>query len=132
MGMYKAVRRSYAVANATFMGVSLSTTPSEAFKTFNIVCIVIYLLMIATQFLSIKTPSWIANARGKKEADAHHKTYKKPEQPNNFMMTYGMVAMIAFIMLSWPTALALYYVIYSIITICKTLLIDAITHQEKK
>lgn len=130
IGMYNAVRRSYAVANAKFMGVSLDMTPKEAIAAACVVCIVIYVLMIITQFLSIKTPTWLAEYRGKQEADAHHKTYKKPQQNQNVFMTYGMLLMIAFIMLSWPTALSLYYVIYSLINICKTLVIDKLTHKD--
>ena len=129
IGMYNAVRRSAAVANATFMGVSLSQTPKEAFFNKDWLCIVIFVLMVVTQFLSIKTPQWVAEIRGKKEADAHHKTYKKPDQSQNIMMTYGMLIMISFIMLSWPTALSLYYVIYSIINIVKTLVIDKLSHK---
>lgn len=130
IGMYNAVRRSAAVANATFAGVSLSQTPKEAFLNKDWLCVVIFVLMVITQFLSIKTPQWVAEYRGKKEADAHHKSYKKPEQNQNIMMTYGMLVMISFIMLSWPTALSLYYVIYSIINIIKTLLIDKLSHKE--
>ena len=130
IGMYNAVRRSAAVANATFAGVSLSQTPKEAFVSKDWLCVVIFALMVITQFLSIKTPQWVAEYRGKKEADAHHKSYKKPEQNQNIMMTYGMLVMISFIMLSWPTALSLYYVIYSIINIIKTLLIDKLSHKQ--
>ena len=130
IGMYNAVRRSEAVANAAFMGVSLSQTPKEAFVNKDFVCVVIFILMVVFQFLSIKTPTWIAQARAKKEADSHHKSYKKPDQQQNIMMTYGMLAMISFVMLSWPTALSLYYVIYSIINIIKTLAIDKLSHKE--
>ena len=45
-------------------------------------------------------------------------------------MTYGMVAFIAVIMLSWPIALSLYYLIYSVINIAKTIIIDRLTHKE--
>lgn len=130
LGMYNAVRRSTAVINSTFLGVSLSTTPKEAFKAFNIVCIVIYVLMIGFQFLSIKCPQWIAEYRGKKEADKHHKSYQKPQQQQSVAMTYGMLLMIAFVMLGWPTALSLYYVIYSIVNILKTIIIDKMTHKD--
>jgi len=128
VGMYNAVRRSYAVANAEFLGAKLSTTPSEALKGKIWVCVVIFLLMVGFQFLSIKCGQWLAEYHGKKQADAHHKTYQKPQQ-QNAMMTYMMLAMIAFAMYSCPTALSLYYCIYSIINIVKTLAIDKITHK---
>ena len=128
IGMYNAVRRSYAVANATFVGAKLSMTPGEALKDKVWVCVVIFLMMIGFQFLSIKIGQWLAEYRGKKAADAHHKTYQKPQQ-QNAMMTYAMLAMIAFAMYSCPTALSLYYCIYSFINVIKTLVIDRITHK---
>jgi len=129
IGMYNAVRRSYAVANAEFMNVSLSQTPKEALANKAWVCIVIFVLMIGFQFISIKIGQWIAESRGKKEADKHHKSYQKPKD-QNAMMTYSMLAMVAFAMFSCPTALSLYYCIYSVINIVKTIAIDKITHKE--
>ena len=129
IGMFNAVRRSYAVANATFMGVSLSQSPSQALQNKAWICLVIFAAMVICQFISIKLPQILANARGKKEADKRHKTYQAPSNQQN-MMTYSMLAMIAFVMFSTPTALSLYYCISSIVTICKTLIIDKITHKE--
>ena len=128
IGMYNAVRRSYAVANATFMGANLALSPSEALREKTWVCIVIFVLMIVFQFLSIKISQWLAEYHGRKEAEAHHKTYQKPAQ-QNAMMTYGMLALIAFAMYSCPTALSLYYCIYSLINVIKTLVIDQLTHK---
>ena len=131
IGMYNAVRRSYAVANAEFMGAKLSMTPGEALKGKVWVCVVIFVLMIVCQLISIKIGQWLAEYRGKKAADAHHKSYEKPKQQNQ-MMTYAMLAMIAFAMYSCPTALSLYYCIYSVINVIKTLAIDQITHKGGK
>lgn len=129
IGMYNAVRRSYAVANAEFMNAKLSMTPAEALTNKVWVCLVIFVLMVVFQFVSTKVGQWIAEYRGKLDAEKHHKTYKKPEQ-QNAMMTYMMVAMVAFAMYSCPTALSLYYCIYSVINIIKTIVIDKITHKE--
>ena len=129
IGMYNAVRRSEAVSTATFLGASLSQTPSQAFNNKAWVCVVIYVMMIICQFISIKMPQWIAQYRGKKEADKHHKSYQAP-QNQGMMMTYSMLLMIAFVMLSWPTALSLYYCISSLVNIARTIIIDKITHKE--
>jgi YidC/Oxa1 family membrane protein insertase len=129
IGMYNAVRRSEAVANATFMGVSLSQSPREAIANKAWICLVIFVVMVIAQFVSIKIPQWLAEKHGKEEAEKHHKTYKKPEQPNQGM-TYGMLAMVAFAMFSIPTAVSLYYCISSIVNIAKTLVIDKMTHKE--
>jgi YidC/Oxa1 family membrane protein insertase len=129
IGMYNAVRRSSAVANAKFMNVSLSLSPAQAIQQKAWVCLVIFVLMIVFQVISMKIPQWLAQYHGKKEADRHHKSYQKPENPNA-MMTYGMLAMVAFAMYSLPTALSLYYCIYSIVNILKTIVIDKMTHKE--
>ena len=128
IGMYNAVRRSSAVANAEFMGAKLSMTPGEALRGKVWVCVIIFVLMVIFQLLSMKVGQWLAEYHGKKEADLHHKTYQKPEQQNK-LMTYMMIGMIAFAMYSCPTALSLYYCIYSLINVVKTLIIDKITHK---
>ncbi|MDO4500319.1 MAG: YidC/Oxa1 family membrane protein insertase [Erysipelotrichaceae bacterium] len=127
--MYAAVRRSSAVATGTFLGANLEMTPGQAWASKTWVIIAIYVLMIAAQFVSTGIIRWTQEARAKKEAEKRHKHYEK--QPNSqAMMTYGMVGLIAVIMISWPTALSLYYLIYSVINIVKTIVIDKLTHKE--
>lgn len=128
-GMYSAVRRSSAVANATFLNTNLSLSPSQAINQGAWVCLVIFVLMVVSQFLSMKLPQLLSEKRGREEAEKHHKTYQKPENPN-MAMTYGMLAMVAVAMFSIPTALSLYYCISSIVNIGKTLVIDNLTHKE--
>ena len=130
IGMYNAVRRSEAVANAKFMGVSLSLSPSQAIREQAWICLVIFVLMVVFQFISIKIPQWLVEKHGREEAEKHHKTYKKPEN-QNLAMTYGMLAMVAFAMFSIPTAVSLYYCIVSIVNIVKTLIIDKMTHKQE-
>ena len=129
-GMYAAVRRSSAVANAKFFGVELSLSPSQAITEKAWICVVIFVMMILTQFIAMKLPQLLAEKRAKQEAEKHHKTYQKPNNPN-MAMTYGMLAMVAFAMFSFPTALSLYYSISSVVNIVKTLVIDAMTHKEE-
>ena len=129
IGMYNAVRKSEAVANAKFMNVSLSMTPRQSIGEKAWICLVIFVLMVICQFIAIKTPQWLAEYRGRQDAEKHHKTYKKPEN-QNAMMTYGMLGMVAIAMFSIPTAVSLYYCISSIVNILKTLAIDKMTHKE--
>jgi len=129
--MFSAVRRSAAVAYGTFMGVSLSTTPKEGFTTGNAVVIGLYVLMILLQFASIRLPQYLAERKAKKEAEAHHKHYEKPKN-SNALMTYGMLIFISFIMLSWQSAMSLYYCIFSLINIGKTLFIEYMNNKKQK
>lgn len=129
ISMYAAVRRSEAVKNGSFLGYSLDLTPREAFAQKAWVLIAIFVLMIVFQLLSVSIVRWLANSRAKKEAEKKHKHYEKPADSTVFM-TYGMTAFIGVIMLSWPTALSLYYLIYSVINIIKSIVIDRLSHKE--
>ena len=128
-GMYSAVRRSSAVANAKFLGTSLSQSPREAVLNKAWICLVIFIAMVISQLIAMKLPQLLAEKRARQEAEKHHKTYQKPNNPNA-AMTYGMLGMVAFAMFSIPTALSLYYCISSLVNIAKTLVIDSLTHKE--
>ncbi len=128
ISMYAAVRRSAAVANGTFLGASLATTPREAITNKVWVILFIYIAMIVMQFISTSVTRWVQNYRAKKEAEKKHKPYEKPKVQNAVML-YGMVVFIAYIMLSWPAALSLYYCIYSVVNIAKIILIDQLTNR---
>ncbi len=123
IAMYNAVRRSAAVATGVFFGVDLALTPTESVKSGSWGAIVIYVLMLLAQLASILVPKLLAQAKAKKEAELHHRRYEKPQEANP-MMTYGMIIFIGVLMLSWPTALSLYYLIFSIVNIIKTLAIN--------
>lgn len=127
--MYAAIRRSVEVANGTFLGVSLAHTPKDAFGNGEVVLIVIYVCMIVFQLLSSLFPQFLANMKKKREAEIHHKPYEKTKNSNAFMM-YGLVAVVGFAMLNWPTALSLYYAIVSVINILKTIAVEIIMQKK--
>lgn len=131
IAMYSAVRKSSAVATGKFLGATLALTPREALANKSIPLLAIYVLMIVFQFISVMIPQWLNKARAKKEAEIHHRHYEEPKQANAGM-TYGMVVFIAFIMISWPTALSLYYMVYSVINIVKTIALQKISDNSNK
>lgn len=128
--MYAAIRRSYAVAHGSVLGTSLEITPREGFANGEIIIIVIYACMIVFQLLSTLSPQIIASIKRRRLAKIQHKPYVKAQNNNMFMM-YGMVLIIGFAMLSWPTAISLYYAIVSIINILKTLAVEVITQRKE-
>ncbi|MBQ1508558.1 MAG: YidC/Oxa1 family membrane protein insertase [Erysipelotrichaceae bacterium] len=132
IAMYNAVRRSAAVANGIFLGIDLSQTPLEAFKAGQYGALVIYALMIVMQLLSILAPRFVAERKAKREAKLHHKTYRKPENNQNMMMSYSMILFIGVLMISWPTALSLYYMIFSVVNIIKTFAIDQLMVRQQQ
>ena len=129
IAMYQAVRRSAAVANGVFFGIDLTRSPLDSFKAGSYGAIILYVLMIAAQFVSIMVPRLLAERKAKREAELHHKHYEKPAN-QNAAMSYGMIAMIAVLMISWPAALALYYLIYSLVNIIKSILIDRMMQKQ--
>ena len=122
MAMYYAVQRAAAVCQGSIMGTELILTPMDGLNNGGIILIVIYILMGVCQFLSIKTPQWLAD---KKQKEMKKKSYDKNQKnPSNGMMTYGMLAMILIIAVNWPTAMSLYWMVSSLVNVIKTLYIQ--------
>jgi len=129
IAMYYAVQRADAVVHGTVFGVSLSTTPFAAFKAFGSewVLVLIWVLMIGFQFLSTWLPQMLAKRKRKEQKN--YKAYAEPEnksstQTQTNMMMYSMVLVIGFLGLRWPTAMSLYWMMSSVITVAKTLFIQ--------
>ena len=115
IAMYNAVQRAAAVAEGTFAGMKLELTPREGFASGQYGYAVIFVLMILVQLLSMKIPTWLAERRAKLEAEKHFRTYRKPEGQNNMMTSMiVMLVFISFLMLNWPTAMSLYYLVSSL------------------
>ncbi len=127
IAMYNAVQRAAAVAEGTFAGMKLEVTPRAGVASGQYGYAVLFVLMILVQLLSMKVPTWLSERRAKLEAEKHFRTYRKPEGQNNMMTS--MIVMIVFIsilMLNWPTAMSLYYLVSSLTMILKNVLIDSI------
>jgi YidC/Oxa1 family membrane protein insertase len=127
IAMYNAVQRAAAVAEGTFAGMKLELTPREGFASGQYGYAVIFVVMILVQLLSMKIPTWLAERRAKLEAEKHFRTYRKPEGQNNMMTSMiVMLVFISFLMLNWPTAMSLYYLVSSLTMVLKNILIDTI------
>ncbi len=128
IAIYYAVRRSSAIATASFMGLSLEVTPLQGFQTGQYTYVVIFALMIVAQIAAMKTPMFLQEQKLKRESEIHHRRYDKPENPMGGMM-YAMVIFIGILMISWPSAMSLYYLISSLVMIAKTLLVNKLTEK---
>ena len=121
MGMYYATMRASAVVYGSFLGMSLSETPIEAFKSLGTGSvqwgpIIIYLLMIVMQIVSLKLPQWLKKYDDKKNGGRRKKYLKENDNPmaSTMNMTmYFTTAMIAFMYLSWPIAMSFYWFVSS-------------------
>lgn len=121
MGMYYATMRASAVVYGSFLGMSLSETPIESFKSLGTGSvqwgpIIIYLLMIVMQIVSLKLPQWLKKYDDKKNGVRRKKYLKENDNPmaSTMNMTmYFTTAMIAFMYLSWPIAMSFYWFVSS-------------------
>jgi len=126
IAMYYASQRAAVVCEGTLNGVALTTTPLEAFKNIKTMwpLALIFVIMALCQFASSKLPTILAENKKKKQKDYREYKDTKASNPQNNMMLYGMLAMIIFLGLKWPTSMSVYWAVSSIANILKTLFIQ--------
>ncbi len=132
ISMYQAVQRSSAVKTATVFGLSLNQTILEGLKAGQWGYLVIFVIMGVCQYFSMQMPMIIAKKKAQEEAEKHHRKPADTTSSQNKMMQYYMLAMILVFGLMWPAAMSVYWTIYSIVTIVKTILVQKIIDKQKE
>ena len=76
-------------------------------------------------------PRWMAKKRAEEEARKHHRNVQpsKSSTQSNMMMIY-MVVLFAFIGLTLPAAMSIYWTIYSIVNIVKMFVVQSIIQKQ--
>lgn len=125
-GMYNATLRAYSVVTGSFMGLNLVTTPMEGMKS-SFWYIVLFILMLASQFLSFKMPQWLQERR-KKKNNVKEKKYAQTTQKNGLansmnMMVYMNMIFVAFLAINWPSAMTFYWFVNSVVRIGQNLIV---------
>ena len=128
--IFPAVRRAESVAIGTFMGMELALTPLQGVQAGNYGYIVLFAVMIAIQFCSMKLPMYLAEQDAKKEAERNHKKYVKVKNPQA-NMTYFMLVFISVISINWASAMLIYWVCSSAVMVLKTFLTRYISKKRK-
>lgn len=136
MAMYMAVQRSEAVQTGEFLGMKMDTNPLNGIQqalsgnAVGWMYLVLFVFMAVCQLLSMRLPQMIQKKKAIEEAKKHH---RKPEIPENksmkFMQIY-MVAMILMFGLMWPSAMALYWAINSLVNVIKTLAVQKVIDKQ--
>lgn len=122
IAMYQAVQRANAVVNGSFFGNSLQLTPLGAFQEGVYLFMVIFVLMGAFQFISMKLPMWLQK-KFSPAKEIKHGTEKK-SGPNMEVMMYSSIGMIMFLAINWPTAMSLYWLVTSLAQVAQTVFIQ--------
>lgn len=125
--IYHAVQRAEVVLKGSFLGMSLSVSPLEGLlQNHNFGYLILVLAMFAAQIGSMMLPTMLANMKAKKQAEAQGRKYT-PTPMNNTMMP--MMIMILALSVTWPSAMTVYWVISSLVSIIKTLLTQALLNK---
>ena len=127
IAMYQAVQRATAVKTGTFMGLSLETKVLDGIRGGLWGYLLIFAIMGLAQYVSMMLPQKLSKKRAEAEAAKHH---RRPDAPANSsqqkMMQIYMLVMILVFGLMWPAAMSVYWTIYSLVTIVKTLIVQKI------
>ena len=129
--IYHAVQRSQVVQEGTFLGLSLSQSPMNGLMDGQYLYILLFLVMLAAQFCSMKLPNAIVNYKAKKEAALHFRKFEKSPQPGGNMMIYMMAGMML-LAITWPAAMTIYWIISSTVMILKTLVLNFVFMKNPK
>lgn len=131
IAVYQAVQRSSVVVNGNFLGLSLQTTPLNGIMTAQWGYLILFLIMLLAQFASLKMPTYLANREAKLEAEKHHRKFEPVKQAGGNMM-YTMMLVMMVLAITWPAAMTFYWIISSLITIAKTIVIKKIMKKQKQ
>ncbi len=132
IAMYQAVQRATAVRTGTFFGLSLNQTIMAGLKAGQWGYIILFIVMGVAQYFSMQMPQIIAKKKAEKEAEKHHRKPDVPQNSQSKMMQYYMLIMIMVFGLMWPAAMSVYWAIYSVVTIVKTLLVQKIIDNQQQ
>jgi len=122
LAIYGAVRATTVLRASEILGVSLGASLSSGILNWNPICIIIFILMIASQFCSMKVPQWIAKARQKSNYKLKNVNDKSSQSQQN-MMLYVMLITVVFAGWMLPVAMSVYWMASSIFSIMQAVLL---------
>lgn len=123
LAVWQAVQRIEILYEATLFGLNLGVTPMSAITAGQWGYLVIVLIVGITQYFAIEINNIMLKRSPRYKATKQQKSMKT--------MNIVMTAMIVWFALSMPTAMSLYWITTSIVTIVRTIYIQ-LYHVEKK
>ena len=132
ISVYQAVQRATAVKTGTFFGLPLDQTIMNGLRNGQWGYLGIFIVMGVCQYFSMQLPQMLAKKKAEEEAAKHHRKPEVAQNQQSKMMQYYMLVMILVFGLMWPAAMSVYWTIYSIVTIVKTILVQKIIDKQKE
>ena len=127
IALFHAVQRSSLLKSTPFMGLSLEVSPLNGMKAGISGYFIIFLVMMVSQAITMFMPRWMAKKRAQEEAERTHRRVQesKASTQSNMMMIY-MVILFSVIGLTLPSAMSIYWTIYSVVNIVKMFVVQSI------
>ena len=94
--------------------------------------LVLFLLMAASQVVSMLLPQFIQKMKRKKVASLGKNPAQTDQQSKMKMFTYIMMAMIIFMGFTLPSAMGVYWFVGALFSIAQTLIIELINNRKSK
>lgn len=126
IAVYSAVKDTMIIFEQELAGLSLGAKLGNSIIHGKWLAIVIFIIMAASQFVTMKLPQWLA----KKKAKSYNKEKQKGGMQQN-MMTYIFLIMIIVIAWMLPLAMSIYWVASSLFSIIQTFLLQIPSKKKK-
>ncbi len=125
IGMYRAVSQTAILRTGKFLGITLGhTISSNIFGNFHVGALIIFILMAATQIVSMKLPNILNRKRMTYEAK---KAQKQSQTMSNVFMV--MILVMGFMM---PATMSVYWIASAFVQILQNLIMHKINNASKK
>lgn len=136
IAVWGAMQGSAVLMTGDLLGLSLAaSTMNSMFNFKNVTCIVawvIFLLMAAGQFVSMKLPQWIQKKKNNNVEKLGKNPSMEQSQRTMSMVNNMMLVFIIIMGLSLPIAMAIYWFVSSLISIMQTIIMQTIlTHRQE-
>ena len=129
--VYHAVNNTSILKSGTVFGVNLGDAMSTGIIGVKWFAIVLFILMVALQFASMKIPTWIQKYKVKKSGRRPDPRQADSQKQAN-MMTNMFFIMIVFMGWMLPTSMTVYWIASSLVSIGQTLITQYVLGKKSK
>ena len=129
--VYHAVNNTSILKTGALFGVNLGDAMSTGILQGRWFAIVLFILMVAMQFASMKIPTWIQKYKVKKSGRRPDPRQADSQKQAN-MMTNVFFVMIIFMGWMLPTSMTVYWIASSIVSIAQTLITQSVLGKKSK
>lgn len=134
IGVWGAMNGSAVLSTGTLLNLQLSTSIWTAFSNFGTdwatnaygfwTALVIFLIMAGTQFISMKLPQWLTVKKSKNVSRLTKNPSQDQQAKTMKIVSWVMLAMIVFMGVTLPAAMAIYWIFGAIYSVIQTLVIQ--------